>query len=90
MLDLDTIHFRNQKAADKAVREAQVKIRMLPHNPKRLVEVLASGLEIDLKVGRYESVMAVCERMMDIAFECATKAIEGITAKEEKSGLEKG
>jgi hypothetical protein len=78
MFDLETINLRNQKAVDKSLRNEQVLTRSTYRDADSLVDALYAELKIELVLGHNAAVMKVCERITDIALECAPQAYKAL------------
>jgi len=76
MHDIPTIIRRNEEKASQMLRAQQQSLKAT--RPQNSLDALEIGLQIDLKVGRYEEVVFACERMLEIALRCAPVAFEAI------------
>jgi hypothetical protein len=86
MFDLDCIVSLNNKWALRDLkRNLPMKGRSCrqSRSNQELVKTLHLFLSLDMKTANYDLVLKTCEQMMDVAFEFAPKAIEGLYRKGE-------
>jgi len=75
MFDLDYIVALN----DKVARDALASKRPIKGSNQELVHTLRAFLSIDLLTHDYALALRTCEQILEIAFQVAPKAIEGLT-----------